>query len=492
MHPSRREFIRTMGTGLATAGVAAAGAAAAGVACGTSGSGTSERGSTAGGSGSGQEAAGGGSEALLVPNPDQVEPAPLGYDRLPLEWHQERTRLLKERAGELGADAVVLERDPNIVYFTGCFRGSGERTTRVMFRLDEQDTAYWYSPGIDRDLITSWWATGNEYYFCYPHAEGGFPNRGELVQGARVDLWEWLLEGLRSRGLGDKTIAVDRTLSNADLATARNVLPQARFVDISPACLEMQIIKTPEEMALTQRAYRYFDKIHAFARDYILERGTDATDFELGQALQAYGIGLLMNDVQRDGRPNTAVGVEVTSHYVRAGVATAYPHPNQFFYNKIERGQSVYVNTDIQLGGMGGECYRNYLIGPTTPAQEKMFEVVAETVQIQEEESKPGVVCSDLALKIHQHQVDRGMADFIYHRPAHGQGNFSMGHQAPFIALGDYSVIEENMTFSMEPGLYDAANGIGINPSDNLLITAAKGVRFSRVPFSKEWSFLTL
>jgi len=485
MRPSRRDFIKTLGTGLASAGVAASSLACSG------GGGASSGESPSFGEG-GEGAFSSESEALLVANPDHVEPAPLGYDRLPLEWHQERARLLKERAGELGADAIVLERDPNIVYFTGCFRGSGERTTRVMFRLDEQDTAYWYSPGIDRDLITSWWATDNEYYFCYPHAEGGFPNRGELAQGPRVDLWEWLLEGLGRRGLGDKTIAVDRSLSNADLATARRLLPRARFVDISPACLEMQIIKTPEEIALTQRAYRYFDKIHALARDYILERGTDATDFELGQALQAYGISLLMNDVQRDGRPNTAVGIEVTSHYVRAGVATAYPHPNQFFYNKIERGQSVYVNTDILLGGMGGECYRNYLIGPTTSQQEKMFEVVAETIQIQEEESKPGAVCSDIALKIHQHQVDRGMADFIYHRPAHGQGNFGAGHQAPFIALGDYSEIVENMTFSMEPGLYDAANGIGINPSDNLRIAADKGVRFSSVPFSKEWSFLVL
>ncbi len=67
-----------------------------------------------------------------------------------------------------------------------------------------------------------------------------------------------------------------------------------------------------------------------------------------------------------------------------------------------------------------------------------------------------------------------------------------MGHQPPFIALGDYTTLEENMTFSMEPGLYDAANGIGINPSDNLRVTATKGVRFSSVPFSKEWSLLTL
>ncbi len=46
--------------------------------------------------------------------------------------------------------------------------------------------------------------------------------------------------------------------------------------------------------------------------------------------------------------------------------------------------------------------------------------------------------------------------------------------------------------FSMEPGLYDAGRGLGINPSDNLRVTATHGVRFSSVPFSTEWSFLEL
>lgn len=48
------------------------------------------------------------------------------------------------------------------------------------------------------------------------------------------------------------------------------------------------------------------------------------------------------------------------------------------------------------------------------------------------------------------------------------------------------------MTFSMEPGLYDAANGIGINPSDNLLATKNGSVLMSSIPISKEWSFLKL
>ncbi len=471
MPTSRRAFLRDLSSGLAVAGAAASNLTCA----------------------SGNAPAPGDSELLLERDPDHVEPAPVGLDRLPLSWHQERTRLLKERAAtDHGVDAVVLGSDVNMVYFTGCFRSSGERSTWVMFPVAEADAAYWYSPGIDRDLITTWWCTENEYYFCYPHAEGGFPNRGQVRRGPRVDLFAWMLEGLGRRGLDGKVVGVDHTLTANERATASRVLPRARFVDISGLCLGMQTVKTPEEMALIQRAYGYFDKVHAFARDYILERGTDLTDFELGQALQAYGINLLMQDVVRDGRPHSAVGIEVTSNYVRAGVATAYPHPNQFFHSRIERGKTVYVNTDLHLGGFGGECYRNYLIAPWTPTQEKLWDVVAETISIQERESKAGAVCADIAVAIHEHQVAAGMQDFIYHRPAHGQGQFLSGHQAPFIALGDDTVLVEGMTFSMEPGLYDAENGIGINPSDNLRVTSTRGVRFSSVPFSREWSFLTL
>ena len=472
MSTTRRDFIRRMGSGLASAS-----AAATALACVPPDEGA-------------QTLSASDSERLLQRDPDHVEPAALAYDRLPLEWHQERARLIKARVADRGADAILLSNDQNMVYFTGCFRGSGERPTWSLFPTVEEDTVYWYSPGIDRDLIESWWSTENEYYFGYPHAEGGFPNRGQVVQGPRVDLFEWMLDGLRRRGLGGGTIAADWTLSAGQAASVQKVIPGTRFVNVQADCLGMQQLKTLEELALLQRAYRYFDRVHAFARDYILERGTDLTDFELGQALQAFGVELLMNDVVKDGRPHSAVGIEVTANYVRGGIASASPHPNQFFHQKLERGQTMYVNCDIKLGGMGGECYRNYLISPWTADQERMWEVVAETIQIQEEESKAGAVCSDIAAQIHQHQVDSGMASYIYHRPAHGQGQFFSGHQPPFIALGDYTVLQENMTFSMEPGLYDPARGIGINPSDNLRVTPDRGVRFSSVPFSKEWSFL--
>ncbi len=466
MTRSRREFIRDMGAGLSLAGAAAGGIAAAPSA--------------------------GDSEKLLKSDRRQPQPAPLGFDRLPLAWHQERARTLKEKAGARGVDALLLRSDQNQVYFTGCFRQSGERSTWVVLPLAEKDTAHWYSPSIDRDLINSWWATSNENYFCFPHAAGGFPNRGELARGNRVDLFEWMLEGLKKRGLGEKTLGIDFEPTNAQRAALAKFLPRSKVVEIGDLCLEMQIRKTKEEIALTQRAYRYFDRIHAFARDYILERGISATDFEVGQALQAYGIGLLMKDVRYDGKPNTAVGIEVTSHYVRTGVATAYPHPNQFFYAKIQKGNPVYVNTDIRLGGMGGECYRNYLIAPFAPHHEKMWQVVTDSALLLREEARPGAVCSEIAYKVHDLQIRNGMKDYIYHRPCHGQGQFFAGHQPPFIALGDDTVLEPGMMFSVEPGLYDSERGIGVNPSDILLVLDEGSVFLSRVPFTREWAFLTL
>ena len=119
-----------------------------------------------------------------------------------------------------------------------------------------------------------------------------------------------------------------------------------------------------------------------------------------------------------------------------------------------------------------------------------MWQVVVDTVQMIVEETKPGAVCSEIAYKVHAYQIKQGMQELIYHRPGHGQGQNFVGHQPPFLALGDDTVIEKGMTFSVEPGLYDAQAGIGINPSDRLIVLDDRAVLMSRIPFTKEWSYL--
>jgi len=87
--------------------------------------------------------------------------------------------------------------------------------------------------------------------------------------------------------------------------------------------------------------------------------------------------------------------------------------------------------------------------------------------------------------------VQQGVAPYIYHRPGHGQG--WEGHQPPYLALGDYTMLEPGMSFSVEPGLYDPEHGIGANFSDAFIVEPQGPSRqMSRLPWSEDWCFVKL
>jgi Xaa-Pro aminopeptidase len=430
------------------------------------------------------------SEKLLLKDPSHPKPAPLGYDRLPLEWYKNTVKRLKEKAAAQGVQAIILEDSWNTTYFTGNMMTKTERPTWVVFPVDSE-AIFWWTPGLDNEIVKTWWCTDMDYYYDYYHAAGGFPDQGKVVKGNPVDLFEWFLDGLKKKGLGEKVLGFDSEFVPSKMKKLQKMLPKAKVVDISSICLKMRIIKTPEEIALTQRSMDYFSKIHAFGRDYLLERGTDATDFEIAKACEEWGMNLIMQDIKRDGRPHNAVGIDVGIG-CRTGRGTAYPHPNQFHHNKVKKGDSLQIAGVVKIGGYGGECYRYYQIEPWDAHRQKVWETVTESIRIQERESKAGVPCNDVAFKVHAYQVSRGkdIQKLLYQRVGHGEG--MEGHQPPYIALGNTEILEEGMTFSVEPGLFDPEHGFGYNPSDSCLVAKEKGILQSSVPLSKEWMILKL
>jgi Xaa-Pro aminopeptidase len=428
----------------------------------------------------------GGSAALLRPDPARPEPALV--DRLDVAWHRAAVRRLQARLREAGIDGVLLSDRWNVIYFSGLWFTSTERPFALFVPAQGTDLV-WFHPGLDRDLVATWWIPEKEAYFDFLHGEGAFPDRGKVQMGATVDLTRWMLKGLRRRGQAGKTLGVDGPITTDLAGAAADVLPDTRLKKAGDLCERMRMVKTAEEIALTQRAMDYFSRIHAFARDYILERGTEATDFEVQTAAIQYGVDLIMRDIKRDGRPHTAVGIQVDLG-VRTGTGTAYPHPNQFHHNRIKKGDALQVAGVVKVGGYGGELYRAYQIAPHDAFREKVWEVHTESCRIQREASAAGVTCSYVARQVHLHQVRNGMANYIYHRPAHGEG--SEGHQPPYIALGDHTMLEAGMTFSNEPGLYVPDQGFGYNHSDNVLVTEERGVGMGSVPWTREWCFLRL
>ncbi len=435
------------------------------------------------------------SQSLLLGSTPGEEgpPQPTTADRLPLEWNKRQTRIFKDKLKARGVEAFLM-RDPlNVIYLTGYWHTTTERPQATF--MNEKDADPWYLyPALDRDLVKSWWFGDGLMYFDYKHSEGGFPNEGKLTQGKTVDLFKLMLEGIKKHGIQGKKIGLDGEFYPEELAKAKEVLPEIEWVDVGDIILNMRIMKTPEELALTRRAYTYFDRAHAFARDYMLTHGTDVTDYEVGAATTLWINDILLSELDlANGASHHGVASEVGLQ-VRVGPLTAYAHPNQPLYHRLERGMAFQIEGDSYVGGHGGENYRSGIIadsaGNFDAHMQKLWGVSQHTCDMQVELQIEGAVCSNIAYKIHKYQIDNGVARYIYHRPAHGEG--SEGHQPPYMALGDNTVLHRGMCFSEEPGLYDPENGCGFNWSDHVVTGLKSGYRMSRVPYSKEWCWIEL
>jgi Xaa-Pro aminopeptidase len=439
--------------------------------------------------------ASGRSEALfLKPAPgEEGPPEPAKADRLPLEWNKAAVQRFKDQLAERDVAAFLVRQPLNIIYLTGYWHTTTERPQACFMNRDDADPWFLY-PSLDRDLVTSWWFGGGRMYFDYLHGEGAFPHEGKVQMGETVDLFTFMLEGVRQHKVQGTRIGIDGELYPSELEKAKKVLPGVEWVNVADVVLKMRQVKTPEELALWRRAYVYFDRAHGFARDYILTHGTDVTDYEVAVATELWVNDLLWSDLDlAGGKAHHGVASSVGIG-VRAGAVTAYPHPNQPYYNRIGKGMALQVAGGARIGGYGHENYRAYIIadggGGFDPHMRKLWEVSQRCCDMQVELSVEGVTCSSVAYQIHKYQVAQGVQKYVYHRPAHGAG--VEGHQSPYIALGDHTMLRRNMCFSEEPGLYDPEKGCGFNWSDTVVVGVKSGYRMSRVPYSKEWCWLKL
>lgn len=441
-------------------------------------------------------------------------------DRLPLTWYQAKARAIKAQARQRGVTGgVFLTGYWNIVYVTGLLHSTTERPFACFLPMDQDDGLIWLHPYLDQELVTSWWATDSHAYFDWHHAADGFPNDGRVTAGNTVNVYRWWGETLARLGYGDKVIGVDsggaaeigilpgqsdddRLDMFGEIATPRPerlsggkygemaaAMPGARFVDVYDILMRHRMVKDEAENRLTQRAMDYFSEIHAFVRNYILERGTGTLDWEIENAAQLWGMHRIMQDVEHDGTPHKAAGISVGVG-CRTGPKTAYPHPNQASWARIERGHALQFAGVVRIGGYGGEQYRSFLFAPWTDWQSKVWDVHTATYFIQAEASRAGATCASVAKAVHDYQVANGVQHLVYHRPGHGEG--MEGHQPPYQALGDYTIMQAGMHFSNEPGLYDPANGFGFNHSNNILVTPAGGLQMGTAPADREWCLIEI
>ena len=81
------------------------------------------------------------SSRLFLPD-DDLKPST--NDRLPLEWHKQRAKLLQEKLAQDSPDGILLTDRWNIIYFTGLWHTTTERLVQV-FLPTKGDPVWFYA-----------------------------------------------------------------------------------------------------------------------------------------------------------------------------------------------------------------------------------------------------------------------------------------------------------------------------------------------------------
>jgi len=143
--------------------------------------------------------------------------------------------------------------------------------------------------------------------------------------------------------------------------------------------------------------------------------------------------------------------------------------PHALSSNIIFRQGDVLVSgASAPVWGYNSELERTMLIGSASDNQKKFFDHMLNLQDLAIKTMGPGIPCSQVDITVRKYYEDQELMKFWKHHIGHGIG--LRYHEGPFLDLGDSTIMEPGMVFTVEPGLYVSDLG-GFRHSDTVLIT---------------------
>jgi Xaa-Pro aminopeptidase len=136
---------------------------------------------------------------------------------------------------------------------------------------------------------------------------------------------------------------------------------------------------------------------------------------------------------------------------------------------RFAAGDVLVSETSAPIWGYNAELERALIIGPATDEQRRLYEHTVAAQQAAFAALRPGVTCADVDGAVMRYLEQHDLLGYWRQHTGHAIG--LRNHEAPFLDLGDRTVIEPGMVFTIEPGLYDEQIG-GFRHSDTVAVTA--------------------
>lgn len=136
---------------------------------------------------------------------------------------------------------------------------------------------------------------------------------------------------------------------------------------------------------------------------------------------------------------------------VASGPNGASPH-HEPGYRVITEGDLVVVDFGGRRNGYCSDTTRTFAVGEPTAEQAAAYEVLRRAQTAAVDAVRPGIEAQEIDRVARGIIDEAGYGQFFIHRTGHGIGMDV--HEHPYLVEGNQQILEPEMAFSVEPGIY--------------------------------------
>jgi Xaa-Pro dipeptidase len=370
------------------------------------------------------------------------------------ERQEKARRLMRDN----NLSAILIAQGTSLAYFTGIRWEGGERLFGMV--LLAKGDAFYVSPAFEE-------ARAREQISQAP-------------AGSKPDLRVWqedespyvrVAQGLNDRGLTTSTIGVEETVKFLFSDNLRKAAPSATFTSATPVTAGCRMIKSRHEIDLMRLAAK------------ITLAAYEATYHSMKIGMTQHDVEQMLETAHRQQGFEGGADVQV-------GEYSSFPH-GSVQPQKIQEGTIVMIDGGCSVEGYQSDITRTFVLGKASSKMNQVFEIVHRAQSAALAAARPGAEAGSVDDAARHVITDAGYGpDYKYftHRLGHGMG--MDGHEWPYLVRGNKTILQPEMTFSDEPGIYIPGE-FGIRLEDDMHIIEAGAELFTpqspslEAPFAK-------
>lgn len=342
-----------------------------------------------------------------------------------IDYAARRTRL-REKLSENDSGSILITEPVNVTYLTG-FTGEDSHLlvseTAAILLSDQRFTTQLAEECPDLELA---------------------------IRGPGTTILQLTLEVVSATPTKKLSVEAD-SLSLASYQALNDGLPDCELLPTSGWVEDLRKIKDEFEVELTRRACHQAEECFERVRQLLR---SDMTEQEVAAELeyQARKLG---------GRCLSFPAI------VAVGARAALPHANPT-PQQIGEAEFTLIDWGVNEGLYVSDLTRILVTGKILPKLRSIYDIVLTAQLAAIDAIKPGVTCEAVDRVARDVIEQAGYGENFGHGLGHGTG--LQVHEAPRLARGQTSELEEGMILTVEPGIYLPDWG-GVRIEDDILVT---------------------